>query len=82
MTSSIVSLHLCNSLVLIFWCIFVVCVTYDEIKLAVQRGRLINVTPAKASPIGQFEDFFFYFPHLYSSSVPSKDFEGKSLCTR
>ena len=51
--SLMVLLHLCNSLVLIFWCIFVVCVTYDEIKQAAQRGRIVNVLSANTSSRGQ-----------------------------
>ena len=65
--------HLCHTLTgASFNLLEHILVTYDEIKLAGQRGRLVNVTPAKASSRGQFEDVFFTSPTCILLQSPQR----------
>ena len=55
--------------------------TYDQVKLATKRCRLINITPAPDDSMKKMPWKNYLRNNLYSSSLPSNDFVGKSLAT-
>ena len=55
--------------------------TYDQVKLATKRCRLINITPAPDDSMKNMPWKNYLRSNLYSSSLPSNDFVGKSLAT-